>query len=324
MPFFASASGPTVTKPRATRSRAHSPTPAKRAKAPTDYRSPKAEAKKQPKQDYIPREQYYSDCESRPDSEKTFVDIKSYLVGIQNQPQMPGPRPAAPAPDRSEYGRQERDRGNRPGPPRNAPPRQSGDPNEILHLDLDDVTNRVENTYLGDSQPFPVTSIYEQILLLRQHGAGVKFGPKSRSDCLRDELPQAGQSIRRGGSPVSLTDIHSPGREDINAIDYALASVINAGGEVEFHPLPHRQSGGQLECAGCSKVFALQQDRDEHIGGGSLKCNSCGIPLYCRGLVEDHMHKKHRARNSGSLASDDRPSFGGHHDRSDSQSWATR
>lgn len=325
MPFLPSASGPTVAKKKATRSRAHSPTPTKRSKAPTEYQSPKAEAKKQQRQEHLPREQYYSDCESRPDSEKTFVDLNCYLVDTENQAQMPGPRPAAPPPDRSEYGRQERERGNRQGPPRNPPARQSADPNDsYLHFDTDEVTTRVDNTYLGDNKPFPVTSIYEQILILRQHGAAVKFSPKSRSECLRDELPRAGQSIRRGGTPVSLNDILSPSREEINAIDQALASVINTGGEVEFHPLPHRQSGGQLECDGCSKVFELQQERDEHIGGGSLKCNTCGIGLYCRGMMEDHMHKKHRARHSSSLTSDDGSSFSPHHERSDSQPWPTR
>lgn len=322
MPFFAS---PPVNKPRGTRSRAYSPTSAKRTKTPTDYQSHKAETKKQQKQDFVHREHYYSDCESRPESEKPFVDIKSFLVDI-DQSQMGGPQRSGPPPDRdrTDYARQERDRGNRQGTPRN-PPRQSGDPNEILGLDMDDVTHRVETVLLGDSQPFPVTSIYEQILILRQHGAAVKFTPKSRGDCLRDELPQPGQSIRRGGSQVSLTDILSPSREEINAIDHALASVINTGGEVEFHPLPHRQSEGLLECDACSKVFALQQDRDEHIGGGALKCPTCGVQLPCQGLIEDHMHKRHRARNSAGLSSSDRAaSFGSHQDRSESQPWGQR
>jgi len=195
----------------------------------------------------------------------------------------------------------------------------------MLGMDMDEVTNRVETVFLGDSQPFPDCSIYEQILILRQHGAAVKYTPKSRGDCLRDELPQPGQSIRRGGSPVSFKDILSPSREEINAIDRALASVINTGGEVEFQPFQQRQSGDLLDCATCDKVFALQQDRDEHIGGGALKCTTCGAQLPCQGLIEEHMRKRHRARNSSGLPAADRSAiFGGPQERNDSQPWPQR
>ncbi|KEF60792.1 uncharacterized protein A1O9_02354 [Exophiala aquamarina CBS 119918] len=320
MPFFAS---PPANKPKATGSNAYSPTSAKRSKAPNNYQSHKAETKKQQKQDYSPRESYYSDCESRPESEKTFVDIKNFLVDINQSQMAPSRSNPPPDRDRTDYGRQERERGNRQAPPRN-PPRLSGDTNEFPGVDMDDVANRMETVCLGESQPFPVASIYEQILILRQHGAAVKYTTKSRGDCLRDELPQPGQSIRRGDSPVSLTDILSPSREEINAIDHALASVINTGGEVEFHPLQPRQSGALLECDACSKVFTLQQDRDQHIGGGALKCPTCGIQLPCQGLVEDHMHNRHRGRNSSGLSSADRPTFSNYQERNDHQPWAQR
>ncbi|KAK5064862.1 hypothetical protein LTR84_000696 [Exophiala bonariae] len=309
---------------KATQSKTRGPTPVKSKKTPADYQSSKVETKNPNKPVYISKVRDYSDSESKADSDETVVDVATFFVANDDNYSHMAPRNSGGR-DRDSYGRPDRERPSkedlhRQGPTRNQPTRVPDDTDELFNPEHPgEAAPHIDNSYFRENPPFPDMSIYKHILVLRQHGASVKYGQQARADCLRNYLPRQGPILQPRDGPISVTDIMNPNRDDLEAIDCALANVINTGGEVEFGALPHGQSGGQFACRACTRVFSQSQDRDDHIGGGRIKCTvlSCGVYLPCQGLMDDHMdkiHPKHRNRDSDSFPYPNRSSYGSSQD----------
>ena len=308
---------------RSTRSR--NPTPVIRTKDSTNYQSADTEEKNPIKPLYFPKERDYSDCESRAGSDKTFVDVTNYRV--EDYPPSPmahkragqggssgGRNEYAPRPERTSM-----NDSNRPGSghPRSHQTRGSDDINEGYNLDgMAEATPHVESPYIRENPSFPEMPIYEHILLLRQHGASVKYSQKSRVDCLRDYVPREGPMLQRASGPISQNEIMNPSKNEINAINSALASVMNTGGEVEFEALPPGKPTAHLSCGACRKVFQEPHERDDHLGGGRIRCpvTPCPINMPCKGTMAEHMAlmhpNDHRNRDNDHFSYADRSSYG--------------
>lgn len=249
--FFPSAAGSSTTKSKGTKTRADGPTPVTRRNVSTDHHSPKLEAKKQQKQEYPPPDSYYGDYESRTDSEPTIINVEEYRTDEQSQSQM----------NSQEKGR----KGNQPRHGTSTPQNQNQparDPHEPFYTNGPDEARRhMENMHVKEKQPFPIMCIYEHILILRQHGASVKYGLKSRAECPREESLLPGPPIQRGRNAVSSANIANPGRDAMFDINHALAWVVNTGGQVEFGALSPDESATQLPCKGCGQDFDMEQER---------------------------------------------------------------
>lgn len=291
------------TKSKGTKTRADGPTPVTQRKVPTDHQSPKSEAKKQQKQEYHPPDPYYNEYESGTDSEPTIVNVEEFRADEQSQSQMNSQ-------DKARKGNHHRQGSSTPRN-QNQPPR---DPHESFYTNgPDEATHHTGNMHVKEKQPFPIMCIYEHILILRRHGASVKYSPKSRAECPREESLLPGPPVQRGRNAVSSANIANPSRDAMFDINNALAWVVNTGGEVEFEALPPDESAAQLPCKGCGQEFDLEQELGEHLGVGNLKCAYPGCALrhlYCQTLLEQHVAAVHPNWDGDTFSQTNRSEYG--------------
>ena len=318
-PFFATGSVSKSKTSRASTPRLEHSIPVRGAKPASTYSPRKLPGKRKQAAEYSLSEQTLCDSSSIADTESVIFDIKQFEVPSRSpfvHADMPGGRNQPEKFAGSEF--QGRDRASRQEPSR-AQGRQSTprtDQHEIP--EVDEYPRGYDTPFLGNDTPFPSISIYEQIHQLRLHGATVKFTSKSRGDCLLpDNFGRNNAAYRRGSNlpdPLNPTDV------EINSLNYALANVLNAGGDIEFLPLPLKQQSTSLQCETCSEIFERQQDLHDHISY-QIKCKICRVPIPCQTFLEGHMSKVHPHRNSGSYPSSAPATFTGSRERDELPQW---
>jgi len=158
-----------------------------------------------------------------------------------------------------------------------------------------EISHHADHASLPSRPPqIPSMPVYEHCLILRKHGAAVRF-----SSATSPHMIAQGPMSR---PPVTTTDhfhqdVHDPSVREIQLINQALAFVRSCGGEVEFHALTREQSTPYFQCGFCSETFTSRADKDVHCDGGRRGCRLCGEQnLNCLTDYEQHMRDLHRVQ----------------------------
>lgn len=280
-----------------------------------------------------PQDSYGSDFDSQAETEYTRTDVQDYLVKPDSEPTMSGNRPTASR-DRMtkvpEYGRgMDNNRGTRGGEASRTPQRpndREDNQGDYPSYGPDEMNQQFQETSMRDALPFPVDrpSLYEQILVLRHHGATVTHDPSSRNAYIHglDSRNRSPPSLARGFGPSF--DAEKPNHDEIKAVDHALAHVINTGGKVKFSPFdrhPHLDSNALLTCDSCSRPFHTVRDRDMHVGGGLVKCPTCSALFRCQTKLDEHASQFHRSHRGPAYPGSPNMAYAESFDRNEHPSW---
>lgn len=301
---------------------------------PTEVRRPKSESGYKPVKERTvpaiskvldPRSSYHNDYSSQADTEYTRTDVEEYLVDSRWKEETMAPNHRSNVPSDRNPRASENLRSPRPDPegPRQNRPNDRNEPaeyGEFDHHHMEELNTQFHGTSLRDPLPFPVEaqSLYEQILILRHQGARITYTPSSRNTYVHDpRVKQHPPPIRGFGSSF---DLENPTPADINAIDHAIAHVINTGGSVQFPAIDRHSADVLLTCDTCSRTFHAVKDRDEHIGGRRVRCPNCTAHFDCRTQAEEHVSQVHKHSRGTGYGSSLPGSYDSGYERSEQQS----
>ncbi|KIX03411.1 uncharacterized protein Z518_06963 [Rhinocladiella mackenziei CBS 650.93] len=171
-----------------------------------------------------------------------------------------------------------------------------GSRTESVHQqrESDDLADRFDASMHFPQGPF--APVYEHCLVLRRHGASVKFGSStSRGSNVRSPTCRPPMTTTDHFHP----DVYNPTTREIQLLDQALAFVLSSGGEVEFHPLIREQPSPYSKCDACSEAFMSPRDREDHCTPIRNVCQPCQKSFTCRTFHEQHMKQTHKLHHGG-------------------------